>query len=159
MYDLTLQIEWPISEALEAMILSAAAAALRYEQVPIPAALTILLTDDNTLQKLNRDYRQVDSPTDVLSFPMDGDHPGSLAPYLGDIAISIPYASRQADTEGHSLLAELQLLTVHGVLHLLGYDHLDPTEKAEMWQVQAEILRHLGAEITGPPETSTEFLQ
>ena len=152
MFQLTLQVEYPVMVEYEEAIRFAAAAALSQQCVSPPAALTILLTDDDTLHQLNRDYRDVDSPTDVLSFPMDGDHPGALVPYLGDIAISVPYADRQAQTEGHSLLAELQLLTVHGVLHLLGYDHMEPEDKAEMWLIQAEILHSLGAAVTQPPE-------
>lgn len=156
MMQLTLQVEVTVGEALEQAIRSAAAAALGHQQITNPSALTILLTDDDTLQQLNRDYRQVDAPTDVLSFPLDGDHPGQSVAYLGDMAISIPYATRQAQSEGHTLLAELQLLTVHGILHLLGYDHLEPDEKAEMWATQADILHSLGAEITGPKEESEQ---
>lgn len=156
MMDLTLQVEVPVGEEVERAIRNAAAAALAHQPMTTPSTLTILLTDDDTLHQLNRDYRQVDAPTDVLSFPLDGASPGQTNPYLGDIAISVPYAARQAQTEGHSLLAELQLLTVHGVLHLLGHDHLEPHGKAEMWLAQAEILHSLGAEITGPPEESEQ---
>lgn len=152
MFQLTLQVEYPIADEEEVAIRLATAAALNQQHVDPPVALTILLTDDKTLHQLNREYRDMDSPTDVLSFPMGGEHPGMLVPYLGDIAISVPYADRQAQAEGHTLLAELQLLTVHGVLHLLGYDHLEPEDKAEMWPVQAEILHNLGATITQPPE-------
>lgn len=152
MFQLTLQVEHPLADEEEAAIRLAAAAALAQQSISPPVALTILLTDDEKLHQLNRDYRAVDSPTDVLSFPMDGELPGMHVPYLGDIAISVPYAARQAQTEGHALLAELQLLTVHGVLHLLGYDHIEPEDKAEMWPIQAEILHGLGAAITQPPE-------
>jgi len=152
MFQLTLQVEYPLAHEEETAIRVAAAAALTQQSISPPAALTILLTDDDTLHQLNRDYRDVDSPTDVLSFPMDGEHPGTHVPYLGDMAISVPYAARQSQAEGHTLLAELQLLTVHGVLHLLGYDHIKPEDKAEMWPIQAEILHGLGAAITQPPE-------
>lgn len=156
MMNLTLQIELPVEPEVEEAIRTAAAAALTHQDINQPIALTILLTDDDTLHQLNRDYRQVDAPTDVLSFPLDGDSPGQQHSYLGDMAIALPYATRQAHREGHSLLAELQLLTVHGVLHLLGYDHMEPDEKAAMWLAQAEILQSLGAEITGPPEESDQ---
>lgn len=152
MLQLTLQIEYPVPDEMETMVHETVAAALVHQKIAAPAALTILLTDDNTLQQLNQDFRQIDAPTDVLSFPSGDAHPGSGLIYLGDIAISVPYATRHARTEGHTLGAELQLLTVHGVLHLLGYDHMEPGEKAEMWAVQAEILQNLGAEITRPPE-------
>ncbi len=152
MLQLTLQVEYPVPDEVEAMIRAAAAAALTHQGITDPAALTILLTDDDALHQLNRDFRQVDTPTDVLSFPGGDVLPGSGLLYLGDIAISVPYAARQAQTEGHGLPAEMQLLTVHGVLHLLGHDHMEPNEKAEMWAAQAAILQNLGAEILRPRE-------
>ena len=112
---------------------------LTQQRIAPPAALTILLTDDDQLQQLNRDYRGYDQTTDVLSFADGSDLP-DIGLYLGDIAISVPQAQRQADAGGHPLLAELRLLTVHGVLHLLGHDHGDPDEKERMWQAQADIL-------------------
>ena len=112
---------------------------LHQQRVEAPAGLTILLTDDETLQILNRDYREEDRPTDVLSFADGSTWPdGTL--YLGDIAISLEMASRQAAAQGSDFQAELDLLTVHGILHLLGYDHADPEEKAVMWALQEEIL-------------------
>ena len=98
------------------------------------------------MQELNRQYRDIDTPTDVLSFPADFTDPESEAPYLGDILISYPRAEKQAAAGGHSTLAELQLLVVHGVLHLLGFDHAQVQEKAEMWAAQSEILHRLGLE-------------
>lgn len=152
MYHLTLQTDLPVPPEHEEAIRQAAAAALIHQNVSPPVGLTILLTDDETLHQLNRDYRDVDNPTDVLSFPLAAEQPGSGMLYLGDIAISVPYADRQAAAEGHSLLAELQLLTVHALLHLLGYDHSEPQEKADMWAAQAEILQHLGAALINPPD-------
>lgn len=154
MLQLTLQVEYPVPDEIETMVHETVAAALVHQEIADPAALTILLTDDKTLQQLNRDFRQIDASTDVLSFSGGDVHPGSGLLYLGDMAISVPYATRQASTEGHSLAAELQLLTVHGVLHLLGYDHMSPDKKAVMWAVQAEILQNLGAELTRPPGES-----
>jgi len=109
--------------------------------------VTIVVTDDETLHELNRSYLGIDRPTDVLSF--GGDVPGFVnAPeasnYLGDVIISCPRAQAQAEAAGHSLEAELALLVIHGVLHLLGYDHVDPAEKAAMWERQAEVLSSLG---------------
>lgn len=104
-----------------------------------PATLTILLTGDDQLQQLNRDFRGYNQTTDVLSFA-DGSELPDVGRYLGDIAISVPQAQRQADAGGHTLEAELRLLTVHGVLHLLGHDHADTAEKERMWQAQAAIL-------------------
>jgi rRNA maturation RNase YbeY len=92
----------------------------------------------------NREYLGVDAPTDVLSFPASETDPETGAPYLGDILISIPYARKGAKQAGNSLEAEVQLLVVHGVLHLLGHDHAKPKEKARMWKAQREILIKLG---------------
>ena len=82
----------------------------------------------------------------MLSFPADFTDPETEAPYLGDILISFPRAKSQADTIGHSVIDELQVLVVHGVLHLLGYDHAIPEEKEEMWTIQREIFQQLGLE-------------
>ena len=105
-----------------------------------PATLTLLLTDDEQLQTLNRSYRGYDEVTDVLSFEDGSEIPG-VGLYLGDIAISVAQAERQAaQQEGQTLLDELRLLTVHGVLHLLGHDHAEADEKARMWAAQDEVL-------------------
>ena len=106
--------------------------------------ITVVLADNPRLQELNRDYLGIDAPTDVLSFPASETDPETGAHYLGDILISIPRAEEQAQSGGHPLEAELQLLVVHGVLHLLGYDHAEAGEKTKMWKVQAEILESLG---------------
>lgn len=128
----------------------AARAALTHEAAPAPSALTIVVTDDAELQRLNRDYLGHDYATDVLSFPAEEVDPDTGARYLGDIALSAPRAKAQAKAGKHSLKAEAQLLIVHGVLHLLGYDHARPKDQARMWAAQAEILRKLKAPITGP---------
>lgn len=127
---------------------------LQQQNVIPPAELTLLLADDAALQYLNHQFRQQDKPTDVLSFPAGEAPPGfsELDPYLGDIAISVPYAQRQAQQQGHALLAELQLLAIHGTLHLLGYDHGDETEKAEMWAAQTAVLTQLGLAHIKPSE-------
>ena len=106
--------------------------------------LSIVLTDDANVQTLNRDYRGYDKPTDVLSFEAHEKDPETGILYLGDIIISLERASAQAERGGHPLIAETQLLVVHGVLHLLGHDHAEPEEKAKMWQHQAQILACLG---------------
>jgi len=106
--------------------------------------LTIILTDDAQLRELNRDYLGIDAPTDVLSFPASEMDPETARRYLGDILISVPRAAGQAQTAGHALEAEAQLLVVHGTLHLLGYDHAEAEEKAQMWKAQAEVLERLG---------------
>jgi probable rRNA maturation factor len=127
----------------------AARAALENQSVSLDSEITIVLTDDAHIQELNRDYLGIDAPTDVLSFPaseIDGSEidPDTGSPYLGDILISMPYAAKSAAQAGHPLEAEVQLLVVHGVLHLLGHDHARVREKARMWKAQAEILESLG---------------
>jgi probable rRNA maturation factor len=124
------------------LIEAAARAALEHESAQ--GDVTILLTDDARLHKLNREYLGIDSPTDVLSFPASESDPETGARYLGDIILSVPRAEKQARIAGHALEAEVQLLIVHGTLHLLGYDHAEAQEKARMWNAQAEVLKRLG---------------
>ena len=125
-----------------ALIERAAQAALQHESAQ--GDLSVVVTDDEELQRLNRQYLGVDAPTDVLSFPASETDPESGARYLGDILVSAPRAGQQAQAAGHPLEAEVQLLVVHGVLHLLGYDHTEPDEKARMWARQAGIMGALG---------------
>ncbi len=122
----------------------AARAALTHQKRSSDADLSIVLTDNARLRRLNRDYLGIDAPTDVLSFPASESDPVTGSPYLGDILISLPRARAQAKSAGHTLESEVQLLVVHGVLHLLGHDHAKPKEKAKMWKAQAEILAGLG---------------
>lgn|SRR4026209_253395 len=119
-------------------------AALAHQQESLDSNLSVVLTDNRKLRTLNRDYLGIDAPTDVLSFPTSESDPETGARYIGDILISVPYAAKSAKAAGHSLESELQLLMVHGVLHLLGHDHARPREKAKMWKVQREILEVLG---------------
>jgi probable rRNA maturation factor len=122
----------------------AANAALEHESRSLDSELSIILTDDARLHELNLNYLGVDAPTDVLSFPASETDPETGARYIGDILISIPYAAKSAEKAGHPLESEVQLLVVHGVLHLIGHDHAEAEEKARMWQAQAEILKRLG---------------
>jgi probable rRNA maturation factor len=148
-----IQVRDPKSDlTLASLVHNTAQAALLHEGQPESADLTIVLSDDDEIQALNRQFREVDAPTDVLSFPSDEMDPESGAQYLGDIIISVPRAASQAAEGNHPLSAELQLLTVHGVLHLLGYDHAEEGGKAEMWTVQAEILKGLGSPLQFPTE-------
>ncbi len=124
------------------LIERAAVAALAHQGAQ--GDLSIVLTDDAQLQQLNRDYLGVDAPTDVLSFPASETDPDSGTAYLGDILISVPRAGQQARAAGHPLESELQLLVVHGVLHLLGHDHGEAGEKSRMWAAQAAILEAIG---------------
>lgn len=122
----------------------AAHAVLQHESASPDVDLSIVLTDNARLHELNLNYLGVDAPTDVLSFPSSETDPETGARYIGDILISIPRAQEQADGAGHPLESEVQLLIVHGMLHLLGYDHAEPDEKARMWNAQSEILESLG---------------
>lgn len=107
--------------------------------------ITIAISDDETVASLNLQYRGVDAPTDVLSFPMDAMPADNR--YLGDLVIAYPYAAAQAEREGHALDDSLMLLVVHGTLHLLGYDHDTPERRAEMWAAQAAALVALGVPV------------
>lgn len=109
-----------------------------------PVDVSVVLGNDALLQKLNRQFRAVDSTTDVLSFPTGEADPDSSAVYLGDVVISVPRAQQQAAAEGHSEEDELQLLVAHGILHLLGYDHEKSSDKKRMQAVQDEIIKQLG---------------
>ncbi|MFN8640037.1 MAG: rRNA maturation RNase YbeY [Dehalococcoidia bacterium] len=129
---------------------------LEEEEIEDAAGLTIVFADDALLRSLNRQHRDLDVPTDVLSFPAwegspedgdgepappsvprDADEPG---PYLGDIAISVETAARQATEAGLPTEDELAHLVLHGVLHIIGYDHETPEDDAEMRAREEEIL-------------------
>ena len=113
---------------------------------PGRAELSIVLADDRLVQQLNRQYRQADAPTDVLAFPA-GEPPGpGLPQWLGEVVISIPTAQRQAAQAGHEWRAELDLLVVHGVLHLLGWNDHTPATRRRMMARQAEILAVINRE-------------
>ncbi len=108
------------------------------------ADLTLVLTDDAHIQALNRDFLGHDAPTDVLAFPADEADPETGRRYLGDVVISLPRAVEQAHERGHALESEVQLLVVHGILHLLGHDHSTKEEKTAMWLTQTAVLESLG---------------
>lgn len=143
--------ERPLPATLQ-LLETAVITTLSQQQAP-PANLTLFLTGDGRIQQLNRDYLGYDKPTDVLSFSAGAPMPGmAQANYLGDIIISLPYAARQAAAAGHKTEAELQLLAVHGTLHLLGYDHATSEEKAAMWGEQTAVLTQLGLAHISPTE-------
>ena len=113
---------------------------LKAEGVAPPYEVSLVFTDSETVKQLNRDYRGIDEPTDVLAFYMlpqkEADDSFALPPdgvtRLGEVIISYPQAVEQAKEQGHSTERELALLIIHGILHLLGYDHEEPEEEAEM---------------------------
>lgn len=127
------------------LIGQAVRAALKAEKVGVPCEVSVLLTDDAGIRVLNCEYRNVDSATDVLSFPANTFAPGGFDPalaerdpasgrvLLGDMALSLERAEKQGADFGHGTQREIQYLTVHSVLHLLGYDHVDEgTMKRQM---------------------------
>jgi probable rRNA maturation factor len=138
---INIELNFPFPENL---LERAARAALEHESESLDCDLSIVLTDDARLQALNQDYLGIDAPTDVLSFPASETDPETGVRYIGDILISMPRAQSQADAVGQPLESEVQLLVVHGMLHLLGHDHAHAAEKALMWKAQAEILNVLG---------------
>ncbi len=124
----------------------AALAALEHEGVK-NAQATVVVTDDERVRELNRIYRGVDEPTDVLSFQTSGGEDFVAAPeaeaYLGDVIIAYPFTAAQAREAGRPIEHDLLLMVVHGILHLLGYDHAEPEEKEVMWSKQDAILEEL----------------
>ncbi len=119
--------------------------AMRRMRLHPATELTLRLVDPATIAVLNKQWMDKEGPTDVLSFPMDELTPGrdgEEAPegYLGDIALCPQVAEQQAPAAGHSTQDEVNLLTVHGILHLLGYDHAEPAEHKEMFGVQGRLL-------------------
>ena len=154
MVEVDIQIEDQFADAVDpSLIERAVAAALAAESVAGAIELGVLVTDDAELHRLNRDYRGVDAPTDVLSFAGEEeaeDAPGFVRPpdaprYLGDLAISYERVVAQAQEYGHSRERELAFLTVHGVLHLLGYDHeRGPEDEAAMRAREEAVMGAIG---------------
>lgn len=132
---------------------------LIHEKFPFEAEVNLLLTDNEGIRLLNKDYRQIDAPTDVLSFPMieyeaagnfvqldadaDNFNPDTGESVLGDIIINIERVKQQAENYGHSELREFAFLIVHSMLHLFGYDHMTEQEAAVMEKIQSGILEEM----------------
>jgi len=133
-------------------------------QVCLPAediGVSVVITTADAVHRLNRRYRGVDAPTDVLSFPAIAPEQadpfvpaGESAPWLGDIVIAFPVAQAQALAAGHSPAEEILLLTIHGVLHLAGYDHDTPAQKGAMWPLQTRLLAQHGLSHVKPTEAA-----
>jgi probable rRNA maturation factor len=109
------------------------------------AELCIKAVDEPTIASLNEQWMEKEGPTDVLAFPMDELRPGLVGEdpeegVLGDLVLCPKIAQQQGETAGHGTVAELELLTVHGILHLLGYDHAEPEEEREMFGLQARLI-------------------
>lgn len=156
-HEIILDAEVEVPEGVPAQIEKVITAALEAEQVSLPCEINVLFTNDEGIHQINLDMREVDRATDVLSFPMFDLEPGvppegedyldpatGLCP-LGDMVISLERAEAQAKEFGHSIQRELCYLTVHSVLHLLGYDHMDEGPmKAQMRGREEDILGGLG---------------
>lgn len=125
------------------VLCNAAEEVLKTSGINDSPALSIKITDDSELKDLNLRFRGLDQTTDVLSFEADFTDPDSGSRYLGDIVISFPQADQQANDRGHTALEEIQLLVIHGVLHLLGYDHDTDENKENMWSLQKAVLSKL----------------
>ncbi|WP_083486613.1 rRNA maturation RNase YbeY [Alicyclobacillus ferrooxydans] len=149
--DLDIRCELPehlrVDEAFVEKVLQAAARALE-----VSGEVSVSLVTDEEIHELNKAYRDVDRPTDVLSFALrEGEDEDDLMELdelefepLGDIVISVPTALRQAEEYGHSAEREIGFLMVHGFLHLLGYDHQDEASEAEMTRLQELVLADVG---------------
>ena len=136
----------------EATLVRAAETVIQLAMIPGPVEVSVVIEDDEQLHELNQRFLGIDAPTDVLSFPADELDPDSGLRYLGDVIISYPRAAEQAALAGEAIQDELQLLVVHGVLHLLGHDHGTSTEKEKMWLEQQRALDSIGCKITRLPE-------
>ncbi|MBW3562789.1 MAG: rRNA maturation RNase YbeY [Actinobacteria bacterium] len=119
-----------------------AAHVLRAQGVPEDMELSLLLVDEPTMASLNEEHLDGDGPTDVLAFPIDrpGEAPDGVPSILGDVVLCPPVAARQAEQAGHPPEDELRMLTVHGILHLLGMDHAEPDEEQQMFGRTDELL-------------------
>jgi probable rRNA maturation factor len=146
------QEKFPVTYKLKMLLRRAVDATLAYEQYGNPCEVSITLTDNEKIHALNKQYREVDKPTDVLSFPLldfegEGCEPVADEPMvsLGDIVISLERAAEQAEEFGHSFDREVAFLCVHSMLHLLGYDHeLSEDDDADMRDRQRAIMEMLG---------------
>lgn len=155
-YEAEIQLDLPYREIVEAVINEA----VDYEHCPYEAEVNVILTDNNAIREINKEYRDVDAATDVLSFPMiayetpadfsgieddieDYFNPETGELILGDIIISVEKVMEQADKYGHSTKRELAFLTAHSMMHLFGYDHMVPEEAAVMEKKQNEILENI----------------
>ncbi len=152
--DIQLGIEY------ETIINQVVLEAIDYECCPFECEVNVVLTDNNEIHQVNKEFREIDRATDVLSFPMvqydepsdfeqveemdDCFNPETGELLLGDIMISVEKVKEQAEAYGHSLKRELGFLVAHSMLHLFGYDHMEEEERAQMEVRQTEILNNIG---------------
>ena len=156
-YEAEKQLDLPYEDIIRDVVNES----LDYEKCPYEAEVNVILTDNQAIQEINREHRQIDAPTDVLSCPMvdyeapsDFDHvedavedyfnPETGELMLGDIVISVDKVEEQAEKYGHSQTRELAFLVAHSMLHLCGYDHMEEEERLLMEARQNEILERRG---------------
>ncbi len=143
------QEKMTVTQAIEDRIIEVLEETARVHKVDDLAEVSLMFTDDETIHEMNREYRGIDRPTDVLSFALEeGEeeeiYGGPEENLLGDIIISVETATRQAEEYGHSVEREMAFLALHGMLHLLGYDHMEEEERKEMRAQEEAILASLG---------------
>lgn len=153
--EVTFEFDW------KALIYRVVTGAIDYEKCPYEAEISVLLTDNEGIHKMNEEFRQIDKPTDVLSFPMiEYETPGDFSDLeemgqgcfnpetgellVGDIVISVDKVYEQADAYQHSVERELAFLVAHSMFHLFGYDHMEEEERLVMEGKQRELLNTLG---------------
>ena len=149
------QKKYPVTYNLKMLLREAIETTLDFEDFQNVCEVSVTFTDNEGIQELNKKFRQIDKPTDVLSFPLfdfegDCEEPpiDEMISNLGDIVISLERAQEQAEEFGHSFKREVAFLTVHSMLHLLGYDHEKSEEEdKEMRAKQTEIMRIMGLEV------------
>ena len=135
-----------------ALIKKAVNMALDAEQIPVPCLISVMLTDEEGIRRVNRDFRGIDRATDVLSFPLNELSPGAFDPelcerdpetgavMLGDMMISLPRCEAQGEEFGHGFEREIMYLAVHSTLHLLGYDHMDEGEQKRQMRAREKAI-------------------
>jgi len=151
-YVVDIQDEYGVADFPTARVIDAIHNVLVRHEVEEGTAVTVVITDDEHVRSLNAEFRGVDAPTDILSFPADPlpEEIEGEAPYLGDLIIGYPYTLHEAAEAGHDIADELVLLVIHGTLHLLGYDHDDEEHQDVMWAEQAKALAAAGVAIEVP---------
>ena len=121
-------------------------AALQYLKIEDDVELSCIIVDDERIHQINKEYRNIDRSTDVISFALEDNDVAGMPRSLGDIFISYHHACIQAEEYQHTLKREMCFLFTHGLLHLLGYDHMNEEDEKEMFTLQKEILNQLGIE-------------
>jgi probable rRNA maturation factor len=150
------QTQYEFTDAYGELLRKTALACLSQENIKVGCEVNILITDDSSIKDINRQFREIDNPTDVLSFPMADIIEGKITDegedcdidegllVIGDIVISMETTIKQSEQYGHSAQRELAFLTAHGMFHLLGYDHMESQEEAAMMAKQEAVLDKLG---------------